>query len=104
MSKSCSPKPARRRSPRCRSAASISPFAPERDLAQSRSRWPLAEATMTIIGGRSPVPCLSWTRVSIAYEVLEKGVAVYAADGSEVGTVDHVVAAPEEDIFHGIVI
>ena len=40
----------------------------------------------------------------IAYEVLENGVAVYAADGSQVGTVDHVVAAPEEDIFHGVVI
>jgi sporulation protein YlmC with PRC-barrel domain len=40
----------------------------------------------------------------IAYQVLEKDVAVYAADGSQVGTVDHVVAAPEEDIFHGIVI
>lgn len=40
----------------------------------------------------------------IAYPVLEDGVPVYAADGSEVGTVDHVVAAPEEDIFHGLVI
>jgi hypothetical protein len=40
----------------------------------------------------------------IAYEVLEKGVPVYAADGPQLGTVDHVVAAPEEDIFHGIVI
>jgi hypothetical protein len=40
----------------------------------------------------------------IAYEVLDKGVPVYASDGSQVGTVDHVVAAPEEDIFHGIVI
>ena len=40
----------------------------------------------------------------IAYEVLERGVLVYAADGEQVGTVDHVVAAPEEDIFHGIVI
>jgi hypothetical protein len=39
----------------------------------------------------------------IAYEVLEKGVLVYAADGEQVGTVDHVVAAPEVDIFHGIV-
>jgi hypothetical protein len=39
----------------------------------------------------------------IAYEVLEKGVLVYAADGEQVGTVDHVVAAPELDIFHGIV-
>jgi hypothetical protein len=40
----------------------------------------------------------------IAYEVLEKGVPVYAADGTQVGTVDHVVAAPAEDIFHGLVI
>ncbi len=40
----------------------------------------------------------------IAYEVLEKGVLVYASDGEQVGTVDHVVAAPEVDIFHGIVI
>jgi len=39
----------------------------------------------------------------IAYEVLEPGVPVYASDGGQVGTVAHVVAAPEEDIFHGIV-
>lgn len=40
----------------------------------------------------------------VAYEVLEEGIPVYASGGDEVGTVDHVVAAPEEDIFHGIVI
>ena len=40
----------------------------------------------------------------IAYQVLEQGVPVYSSDGQQVGTVDHVVAAPEEDIFHGIVI
>ena len=40
----------------------------------------------------------------IAYEVLERGVPVYASGGEQVGTVDHVVAAPEEDIFHGIVL
>jgi hypothetical protein len=40
----------------------------------------------------------------IAYEVLEKGVAVLASDGVQVGTVHHVVAAPEQDIFHGLVI
>jgi hypothetical protein len=40
----------------------------------------------------------------IAYEVLEKGVPVYSADGVEVGGVDHVVAAEHEDIFHGVVI
>ena len=40
----------------------------------------------------------------IAYEVLEPGVPVYASGGERVGTVAHVVAAPEEDIFHGIVL
>lgn len=40
----------------------------------------------------------------IAYEVLEDGVPVYASDGESVGTVDHVLAAPAEDIFHGIVV
>jgi hypothetical protein len=40
----------------------------------------------------------------IAYEVLERGVAVLASDGVQIGTVHHVVAAPEQDIFHGIVI
>ena len=40
----------------------------------------------------------------IAYEVLEPGVPVYASGGQRVGTVAHVIAAPEEDIFHGIVL
>jgi hypothetical protein len=40
----------------------------------------------------------------IAYEVLEKGVPVYARGGEQVGTVDHVVSAEREDIFHGVVI
>ena len=40
----------------------------------------------------------------IAYSVLDKGVPVYTADGTSVATVDHVVAALEEDIFHGLVI
>lgn len=39
----------------------------------------------------------------IAYVVLERGVPVIASDGQTVGTVDHVLAAPEKDIFHGIV-
>jgi hypothetical protein len=39
----------------------------------------------------------------IAYQVLEKDVPVYAAGGELVGTVDHVVAASDQDIFHGIV-
>ena len=40
----------------------------------------------------------------IAYRVLERGVPVVSRDGEEVGTVDHVVAAAEQDIFHGLVI
>jgi uncharacterized protein YrrD len=40
----------------------------------------------------------------IAYEVLEEGVPVLSTDGEQVGTVHHVVAAPEKDIFHGLVI
>jgi sporulation protein YlmC with PRC-barrel domain len=40
----------------------------------------------------------------ISYEVLDRGVPVFSADGQAVGTVDHVVAAEREDIFHGLVI
>ncbi len=40
----------------------------------------------------------------IAYLVLDEGVPVYAVDGDSVGTVDHIVAAVDLDIFHGIVI
>jgi uncharacterized protein YrrD len=40
----------------------------------------------------------------IAYQVLERGIPVLSSDGEQVGTVDHVVAAVEQDIFHGIVI
>jgi hypothetical protein len=40
----------------------------------------------------------------IAYPLLDRGVRVISGDGEEVGTVDHVVAAPDQDIFHGVVI
>jgi hypothetical protein len=40
----------------------------------------------------------------IAYRVLERGVPVLSSDGDEVGTVDHVVAASDQDIFHGVVL
>lgn len=40
----------------------------------------------------------------IAYQVLEQGVPVYASGGEQVGTVDHVIAAAAEDIFHGLVV
>jgi len=40
----------------------------------------------------------------IAYGLLDKNVPVLTSDGEQVGTVHHVVAAPEQDIFHGLVI
>ena len=40
----------------------------------------------------------------ISYLALEGHVPVFADDGTEVGRLEHVVAAPEKDIFHGIVI
>ena len=40
----------------------------------------------------------------IAYGVLEDGIPVYTSDGEMVGTVDHVIAATAQDIFHGVVI
>ncbi len=40
----------------------------------------------------------------IAYPLLEKGIPVISSDGEEVGSVHHVVAAAEQDIFHGLVI
>ncbi len=41
---------------------------------------------------------------AVSYEVLERGVPVYSSDEQAVGTVDHVVAAEAEDIFHGLVL
>jgi hypothetical protein len=40
----------------------------------------------------------------ISYLALEGHVPVFDDSGTEVGRVDHVVAAPEKDIFHGLVI
>ena len=40
----------------------------------------------------------------IAYEVLDEGVAVYASDRALIGTVERVISAPAEDIFHGIIV
>jgi hypothetical protein len=40
----------------------------------------------------------------IAYEVLERGVAVLANDGQQVGTVGSVLADAGEDVFHGLLI
>ena len=40
----------------------------------------------------------------ISYEVLNPGTPVYSADGDEIATVAHVLAAEDEDVFDGIVI
>ena len=40
----------------------------------------------------------------IAYIVLGTGVPVYAAGGEQVGTVARVLAEPNEDIFHGVIV
>jgi len=40
----------------------------------------------------------------ISYELLDAGVPVIASDGEQVGTVGSVLSAPEENIFHGLLI
>jgi hypothetical protein len=51
---------------------------------------------------------ISWCGVEeglpIAYQLLEDGVPVLASDGEQVGTVGSVLGAPEEDVFHGLLI
>ena len=40
----------------------------------------------------------------ISYEVLEPGTPVYSSDGAQLGTVAHVLAVEDEDVFDGIVV
>jgi sporulation protein YlmC with PRC-barrel domain len=40
----------------------------------------------------------------IAYQMLDEGVPVLASDGEQVGTVESVLSAPEQDVFHGLLI
>lgn len=40
----------------------------------------------------------------VSYLVLEAGTPVHGSDGVEIGTVEHVLAVPDDDIFDGIVI
>lgn len=40
----------------------------------------------------------------MSYLTLEPGAPVFASDGTRIGTVEHVLADPEEDIFDGLVI
>ncbi len=75
-----------------------------RTRARAPPRGSSLESTSAGRGSRS----VSWPAVDegnpIAYQVLERGVAVLSSNGKSVGTVDHVVMAPEKDIFHGLVI
>ncbi len=41
---------------------------------------------------------------AVSYQVLEIGVPVLASGGERVGTVAAVIAAEEEDIFHGLLV
>jgi hypothetical protein len=40
----------------------------------------------------------------VSYEVLEPGTPVFSSDEQQIGTVAHVLAAEDEDVFDGIVI
>jgi hypothetical protein len=40
----------------------------------------------------------------ISYKTLAAGTPVYSSDGEKVGVVAHVLSAPEEDVFDGIVL
>jgi hypothetical protein len=40
----------------------------------------------------------------ISYMTVEHGVPVYSSDGAEVGTVEHVLADADADVFDGIII
>jgi hypothetical protein len=40
----------------------------------------------------------------IAYQLLDDGVPVLASDGQQIGTVGSVLSAPEEDVFHGLLV
>jgi hypothetical protein len=40
----------------------------------------------------------------VSYLVLEPGAPVHGSDGEQAGTVEHVLAIPDDDIFDGIVI
>jgi uncharacterized protein YrrD len=39
-----------------------------------------------------------------SYLALRKGAECYSCDGERVGKVEHVLAAPEEDVFDGVVL
>jgi hypothetical protein len=40
----------------------------------------------------------------ISFELLDAGVPVLSSDGTQVGTVGSILSAPDEDVFHGLLI
>jgi hypothetical protein len=40
----------------------------------------------------------------VSYLVLAEGVPVMSADGQRIGTVEHVLAVPEADVFDGVIV
>jgi hypothetical protein len=60
------------------------------------------------LGGVESLPALGWPFMDegspIAYQLLEGGVPVIASDEVEIGTVSSVLAAEEQDIFHGLLV
>jgi hypothetical protein len=40
----------------------------------------------------------------VSYLVLARGVPVITSDGQQIGTVEHVLAVPEADVFDGVIV
>ena len=40
----------------------------------------------------------------VSYLVLNEGVPVMSSDGQQIGTVEHVLAVPEVDVFDGVIV
>jgi hypothetical protein len=40
----------------------------------------------------------------VSYLVLSDGIAVVTSDGREIGTVEHVLADPDADVFDGVIV
>ncbi len=40
----------------------------------------------------------------VSYLVLTEGVPVMSSDGQQIGTVEHVLAVPEVDVFDGVIV
>src|SRR5207302_10453091 len=74
--------------PTCRASTSCSPRCPK----PSADAWLWQARSMPDEG------------LPIAYEALEENTAVYGSDGLVVGVVARVLAEPQLDIFHGIMI